>query len=160
MLHTTRPLSLERLLHLSACPRHTDRIVVTVVTAARPLKSTYHWLPIDRGRFATDQHLSFRTLFLDRMWVIYRRLQQLTSIGLKLGRLGRRRNLSSLLILGRDSLLLRWRVLQMMQITEYVLCHSTKVSLYPTNTLSHSLRLLSGSHHLTRILLRSSAIYC
>ena len=63
------------------------------------------------------------------MRVIYCRLQQLAAVGLELSGLRRRGNLSALLILRRDILLLRWCILQVMQVVEDVLSHRTEVAL-------------------------------
>ena len=99
---------------------HTDRIVVAIILiGARgswPRERTNHWLAIDLASIPPDHHFHLRAFLLYRMRVIYSGLQELAAVGLELSGLRRRGNLSALLILRRDILLLRWCVLQVVQV--------------------------------------------
>ena len=80
------PLEVAIRLHLvAACvrPRHADRVVV-VDRGDTARERADHRLSVQAASVGPDQHLCFRALLLDRMWVIYRALQQLVATRLEL----------------------------------------------------------------------------
>ena len=86
-------------------------------------------LGIECARLSTDKHLGLGALFLHSMGVvIHGVLQQLTPTGLELRGLVCCRNLTSLLILRRNVLLLSRRILHV-KTCENPLCHLGEVRL-------------------------------
>ena len=127
-------------IRLSAC--HWDRIAVTAAW-----EGTDHDLLTISGTVLqdhlwTNQHLCFRALLFNRVWILYwRALHQLVATCLKLSRLVRCWNLAPLLVFrGHILLLCRCAV----HVINGTLCHSAKVILMLLTLLNLLLKLVGG----------------